>query len=188
MRMGDHMKISRLVFLGILVGMLSSFAFSQRVLNTSVSLADGSTLAISAVQTGQFSSSGDAYDVYMQISGIKGESQEDQHKDWVELIVWPSEGTQSRSQLVAGLLGATALLGGGSPDEVTTVLKSAKTFTEIKIIKVIDKTSPVIMQSIGTTVLGLSQLLAGPDDTTASDIFTKLGLQNTCPGPILDAP
>ncbi|HET9699141.1 MAG TPA: type VI secretion system tube protein Hcp [Terriglobales bacterium] len=182
------MKLSRVVFLGILVGMLSSIAFSQRVLNTSVSLADGSTLTISAVQTGQYASSGDAYDIYMQLGDIKGESQQPDHKDWVELVVWPSTGSQSRAQLVAGLLGATALLGGGSPDDVTTVLKSAKTFTEIKILKVVDKTSPVIMQSIGTTVLGLSQLLAGRDDTTASDIFTKLGLQNTCPGPILDTP
>ncbi len=38
---------------------------------------------------------GGMFDAYLQIDGIKGESQEDKHKDWIEVLSFSHNVTQS---------------------------------------------------------------------------------------------
>jgi type VI secretion system secreted protein Hcp len=77
-----------------------------------------------------------AIDVYLQIDGIKGESADDKHKDWIECksVNWGV--LQPRS--------ATASTGGGHTAE----------HKEIEIIKLADLSSPVLLQtcSSGKTI------------------------------------
>lgn len=73
-----------------------------------------------------------AIDVYLQLDGIKGESQDDKHKDWIECteVHWGIR--QPRS--------ATASTGGGHTAERAEL-------TEIVFAKMADLSSPILMQT-----------------------------------------
>jgi len=80
-----------------------------------------------------------AIDVYLQIDGIKGESQDDAHKGWIECssVNWGM--TQPRS--------ATSSTGGGHTAERVE-------FTDIGIDKIADLASPMLAQhcAMGKTI------------------------------------
>lgn len=80
-----------------------------------------------------------AIDVYLQIEGIKGESADDKHKDWIECskVHWGIH--QPRS--------ATASTGGGHTAERVEM-------SDILFSKVADLSSPILMQacSMGKTI------------------------------------
>jgi type VI secretion system secreted protein Hcp len=73
-----------------------------------------------------------AIDVYLQIDGIKGESMDDKHKDWIECLSVDWGVTQPRS--------ATASTGGGHTAERCE-------FKEITLSKLADLSSPILMQT-----------------------------------------
>ena len=80
-----------------------------------------------------------AIDVYLQIDGIKGESTDDKHKDWIECksVSWSVEQPKS----------ATASTGGGHTAERCE-------HKDIVISKLADLSSPVLLQtcSAGKTI------------------------------------
>jgi len=80
-----------------------------------------------------------AIDVYLQIDGIKGESQDDKHKDWIECssVHWGI--VQPKS--------ATASTGGGHTAERAEL-------KEVSFTKVADLSSPILMQTcaMGKTI------------------------------------
>jgi type VI secretion system secreted protein Hcp len=73
-----------------------------------------------------------AIDVYLQIDGIKGESNDDKHKDWIECasVQWG----------IAQPKSATASTGGGHTAERAEL-------EEISFAKMADLSSPILMQS-----------------------------------------
>lgn len=73
-----------------------------------------------------------AIDVYLQIDGIKGESMDDKHKDWIEVsgVHWGVH--QPRS--------ATASTGGGHTSERANL-------TDISLTKVADMSTPILLQT-----------------------------------------
>ncbi len=73
-----------------------------------------------------------AIDVYLQIDGIKGESGDDKHRDWIECTSAQWGVTQPRS--------ATASTGGGHTAERCE-------FQDIVITKLADLASPILMQT-----------------------------------------
>jgi type VI secretion system secreted protein Hcp len=80
-----------------------------------------------------------ALDVYLQIGGIKGESQDDKHKDWIEVtgVHWAVH--QPRS--------ATASTGGGHTTERAEL-------SDVSFSKLTDLSSPILMQTcaMGKTI------------------------------------
>jgi type VI secretion system secreted protein Hcp len=80
-----------------------------------------------------------AIDVYLQIDGIKGESQDDKHKDWIECASVHWGLIQPRS--------ATASTGGGHTAERVEI-------QEITLSKMADLSSPILMQTcaMGKTI------------------------------------
>lgn len=80
-----------------------------------------------------------AIDVYLQIDGIKGESLDDKHKDWIECTAVQWGVTQPRS--------ATASTGGGHTAERCE-------HKEIELTKLADLSSPLLLQncSAGKTI------------------------------------
>lgn len=80
-----------------------------------------------------------AIDVYLQIDGIKGESQDDKHRDWIEVASAQWGVTQPRS--------ATASTGGGHTAERCE-------HRSITLTKLADLSSPMLMQtsSAGKTI------------------------------------
>jgi len=80
-----------------------------------------------------------AIDVYLQIDGIKGESMDDKHKDWIECTSVNWGVSQPRS--------ATASTGGGHTAERCE-------HQEIALIKLADLASPILLQtcSAGKTI------------------------------------
>jgi type VI secretion system secreted protein Hcp len=80
-----------------------------------------------------------AIDVYLQIDGIKGESQDDKHKDWIECTKVNWGVSQPRS--------ATASTGGGHTAERCE-------HQEIAFTKLADLASPILLQtcSAGKTI------------------------------------
>ncbi|MGH8855664.1 MAG: Hcp family type VI secretion system effector [Telluria sp.] len=80
-----------------------------------------------------------AIDVYLQIDGIKGESMDDKHKDWIECLAVSWGVSQPRS--------ATASTGGGHTAERCE-------HQEISISKLADLSSPILLQtcSAGKTI------------------------------------
>jgi len=73
-----------------------------------------------------------AIDVYLQIDGIKGESQDDKHKQWIEVSSVQWSMTQPKS--------ATASTGGGHTTERAEL-------EDIKFQKIADLSSPILMQT-----------------------------------------
>jgi type VI secretion system secreted protein Hcp len=80
-----------------------------------------------------------AIDVYLQIDGIKGESNDDKHKDWIECLAVNWGVSQPRS--------ATASTGGGHTAERCE-------HQEISLSKLADLSSPILLQtcSSGKTI------------------------------------
>lgn len=80
-----------------------------------------------------------AIDVYLQIDGIKGESTDDKHRDWLECISVQWGIMQPRS--------ATASTGGGHTAERAEL-------SDIHFHKIADLSSPILMQScaMGKTI------------------------------------
>jgi type VI secretion system secreted protein Hcp len=80
-----------------------------------------------------------AIDVYLQIDGIKGESQDDKHKDWIEVIGIHWGIHQPRS--------ATASTGGGHTAERVEM-------SDISFSKLADLSSPILAQTgaMGKTI------------------------------------
>lgn len=80
-----------------------------------------------------------AIDVYLQIDGIKGESQDDKHKEWIECASVNWGLSQPRS--------ATASTGGGHTAERAEL-------QDITFSKVADLSSPILMQhcAMGKTI------------------------------------
>jgi type VI secretion system secreted protein Hcp len=80
-----------------------------------------------------------AIDVYLQIDGIKGESQDERHKDWIECVSVNWGLMQPRS--------ATASTGGGHTAERVEI-------KEISFNKIADLASPILMQfcAMGKTI------------------------------------
>ncbi len=80
-----------------------------------------------------------AIDVYLQIDGIKGESMDDKHKDWIECTSVSWGVSQPRS--------ATASTGGGHTAERCE-------HQEIALTKLADLSSPILLQtcSAGKTI------------------------------------
>lgn len=76
-----------------------------------------------------------AVDVYLQIDGIKGESQDSQHKDWIEVtsINWGVQQPKS----------ATASTGGGHTAERAEL-------SDISFSKLADMSSPLLLQNCAT--------------------------------------
>lgn len=72
-----------------------------------------------------------AIDVYMQIEGIKGESKDDNHRDWIECLAWNAGLNQPRS--------ASASTAGGHTAERVE-------FEMVTIRKLADLSSPILMQ------------------------------------------
>lgn len=80
-----------------------------------------------------------AIDVYLQIDGIKGESSDDKHHDWIECTSAEWGVLQPRS--------ATASTGGGHTAERVVM-------DEVTLVKYADLASPILMQtcSMGKTI------------------------------------
>ncbi len=76
-----------------------------------------------------------ATDVYLQIEGIKGESQDDKHKDWIEVtgVHWGIHQPKS----------ATASTGGGHTAERAEL-------SDLSFSKIADLSSPILMQTCAT--------------------------------------
>ena len=77
-----------------------------------------------------------ASDVFMTIDGIPGESQDDKHKDWIELASFSSSVTQSAGSASRSTGGAAS---GGRAD-----------FSDVMVTKVLDKASPKIIIACAT--------------------------------------
>lgn len=76
-----------------------------------------------------------AIDVYLQIDGIKGESTDEKHKDWIECLSVQFGVSQPRS--------ATASTGGGHTAERCE-------HQDIALSKVADLSSPILLQTCST--------------------------------------
>ena len=74
-----------------------------------------------------------AYDAFIKIDGIPGESQDDKHKDWIEILNFQHEMNQPSSATASSA-------GGGTTERVD--------HEDIEITKHIDKASPKIWESL----------------------------------------
>jgi len=74
-----------------------------------------------------------AYDAFLKIDGIPGESQDDKHKDWIEILNYQHEMTQPSSATASSA-------GGGTTERVD--------HGDIEITKHIDKASPKIYEAL----------------------------------------
>jgi type VI secretion system secreted protein Hcp len=74
-----------------------------------------------------------AYDAFLKIDGIPGESLDDKHKDWIEILSYSHEMTQPSSATVSSA-------GGGTTERVD--------HGDLRITKHIDKASPKIYESL----------------------------------------
>ena len=75
------------------------------------------------------------FDAYLQIDGIKGESQEDKHKDWIEVLSYTHAVTQPTSATRSSAGGATT---------------GASEHGDIYITKLIDLSSPKLHEAVST--------------------------------------
>jgi len=74
-----------------------------------------------------------AYDAFLKIDGIPGESLDDKHKDWIEILGYSHEMTQPSSATASSA-------GGGTTERVD--------HGDLKITKHIDKASPKLYEAL----------------------------------------
>lgn len=76
-----------------------------------------------------------AFDAFLKIDGIPGESTDDKHKDWIEVLSF-SHGVSQRAS-------GSASTGGGASSERAD-------FSDFSIVKALDKASPKIFEATST--------------------------------------
>src|SRR5271168_1702842 len=76
-----------------------------------------------------------SFDAYLQLDGIKGESQEDQHKDWIEIQSYNHAVTQPTSSTRSSAGGATT----GTSEH-----------GDIFVSKLVDLSSPKLHEAVST--------------------------------------
>jgi type VI secretion system secreted protein Hcp len=115
-----------------------------------------------------------AIDVYLQIDGIKGESQDDKHKDWIELTSAEWGVIQPRS--------ATASTAGGHTAE-RCELRS------ISVTKLADLSSPILMQTCaaGKTIPKAKLEFMRADGQGARIKYYEVELENVLIGSVNQA-
>jgi len=101
-----------------------------------------------------------AFDAFLNFDGIKGESQDDKHKDWIEIQSFNWELTQP----------ATGPGGGGGTSAKPSI-------TEITVTKKIDVASPQLMRSCATGQHIKTAILSCRTSDTNQD-FLKITFQN----------
>jgi type VI secretion system secreted protein Hcp len=76
-----------------------------------------------------------AFDAFLKIDGIPGESTDDKHKDWIEVLSY-SHGVSQRAS------GSASTAGGASAERAD--------FVDFSIVKALDKASPKIFEATAT--------------------------------------
>ncbi|GAM09411.1 protein hcp1 [Geobacter sp. OR-1] len=76
-----------------------------------------------------------AFDAFLKIDGIDGESTDDKHKDWIEILSFNHGLTQTAS-------GSASTAGGASAERAS--------FMDFSIVKALDKGSPKIFEACAT--------------------------------------
>ncbi len=113
-----------------------------------------------------------AIDVYLQIDGIKGESMDDSHKDWIECrsVAWGVSQPKS----------ATASTGGGHTAERSE-------HQEIVISKLTDLATPILLQtcSVGRTIPKARIEFMRADGNGARIKYFEIELENVLIGEII---
>jgi type VI secretion system secreted protein Hcp len=115
-----------------------------------------------------------AIDVYLQIDGIKGESSDDKHKDWIECksVTWGVKQPKS----------ATASTGGGHTAERCE-------HQEVTIEKMADLASPILMQtcSAGRTIPKVKLEFMRADGQGVRIKYYEIQLENVLIGSVNSA-
>jgi type VI secretion system secreted protein Hcp len=115
-----------------------------------------------------------AIDVYLQIDGIKGESSDDKHKDWIECksVTWGVKQPKS----------ATASTGGGHTAERCE-------HQEVTIEKLADLASPILMQtcSAGRTIPKVKLEFMRADGQGVRIKYYEIQLENVLFGSVSSA-
>jgi type VI secretion system secreted protein Hcp len=115
-----------------------------------------------------------AIDVYLQIDGIKGESSDDKHKDWIECksVTWGVKQPKS----------ATASTGGGHTAERCE-------HQEVTIEKLADLASPILMQtcSAGRTIPKVKLEFMRADGQGVRIKYYEIQLENVLIGSVSSA-
>jgi type VI secretion system secreted protein Hcp len=75
------------------------------------------------------------FDAYLQIDGIKGESQDDQHKDWIEVLSYSHKVTQPTSS-------TRSSVGGGTT--------GAAQHGDLYFTKFVDMATPKLLEAVST--------------------------------------
>jgi type VI secretion system secreted protein Hcp len=106
-----------------------------------------------------------AIDVYLQIDGIKGESMDDKHKDWIEVTAVHWGVHQPRS--------ATASTGGGHTAERASL-------SEISMRKLTDMSTPILLQTcaMGKTIPKAKLEFFRADGNGARVKYFEVALEN----------
>lgn len=76
-----------------------------------------------------------AFDAFMKIEGIPGESTDERHKDWIEVLSYNFSVTQRPS-------GSASTAGGASAERAS--------FSDFSIVKTLDKSSPKLFEACAT--------------------------------------
>lgn len=76
-----------------------------------------------------------AFDAFLKIEGISGESNDDRHKDWIEVLSYNFSVTQRPS--------GSASTGGGASAERAN-------FSDFSVVKTLDKASPKLFEACAT--------------------------------------
>ena len=76
-----------------------------------------------------------AFDAFLKIEGIPGESNDDKHKEWIEVLSYNFSVTQNSS-------GTASSAGGASAERAN--------FSDFSIVKVLDKSSPKLFEACAT--------------------------------------
>jgi type VI secretion system secreted protein Hcp len=76
-----------------------------------------------------------AFDAFLKIDGIPGESSDDRHKDWIELLSYNYSVTQRSS-------GSASTAGGASAERAS--------FSDFSVVKALDKASPKLFEACAT--------------------------------------
>jgi type VI secretion system secreted protein Hcp len=110
-----------------------------------------------------------AIDVYMQIEGIKGESQDAKHKDWIECLSWNAGLNQPRST-------SASTAGGHTAERVE--------FEMVTIRKLADLSSPILMQhcAMGKTIPKITFQFMRADGNGAPINYFEIVLTNAIIG------
>jgi hypothetical protein len=175
--------MKRILLLVAMSTAIVSATRGQMLVNSTAALADGRTLTVQTQRNAVQLQNGDAFDAYIIISGVSGETGQTQ-RDWIEVVAVPYAGGSAQALIQASMLsGLSVAMGYISVDKAISTMQQTNgiQLTFKHMLSPATTFNAATKQAITSVVVGLANLAGGSNNLDINlSVAQALAIPNAC--------